>query len=105
MQILQTKMYEESKVILKLGEDFKRYQLQDFHCSGNFSLDSEMLFLIAKKNGFDEWAWTGNFNECTKTIEALFRKNVAEELHENINMQEKEDDECYGQTNDNGRTI
>lgn len=80
MKILQTKIYEELKVILKLGEDFKRYHLRDFYGTGIFSLDNEMLALIAKKNGFDEWAWIGNFNECTKEIEALFRKIVAEKL-------------------------
>ena len=53
-------------------------------------MNSEMLTLIAKKNGFDEWAWTGNFDECMKEIKALFRKNVAEKRNEDIKMQEKE---------------
>lgn len=91
MQVLQTIIYEESKVIFKLGEDFKRRHLNDFYSDGIFRLDSEMLILIAKKNGFDEWAWTGNFDECTKEIKALFRKNVEEKRNEDIKMQEKED--------------
>lgn len=91
MKVIQTKIYEESKVILKLGEDFKRYHLHNFYSEEIFSLNSEMLTLIAKKNGFDEWAWTGNFDECTKEIKALFRKNVAEKRNEDIKMQEKED--------------
>ena len=76
MKVLQTKMYEESKVVLKLGKDFKRCHLHAFYNEGIFSLDSEMLTLIAKKNGFDEWAWAGNFDECTKEIEVLFRKKI-----------------------------
>lgn len=43
MKILQTKIYEESKVMIKLGEDFKRCQLDDFYGTGAFSLNSEML--------------------------------------------------------------
>ena len=31
MKVIQTKIYEESKVILKLGEDFKRYHLHNFY--------------------------------------------------------------------------
>lgn len=91
MKVIQTRIYEESKVILKLGEDFERYHLYDFYHKGIFSLDSEMLTLIAKKNGFDEWAWIGNFDECTKEIEALFKKNAAEKQNEDIKMQQEED--------------
>lgn len=91
MKVLQTIIYEESKVILKLGEDFKIRHLHDFYSDGIFRLGSEMLTLIAKKNGFDEWAWTGNFDECTKEIKALFRKNAAEKRNEDIKVQEKED--------------
>jgi len=40
-----------------------------------------MLTFIVMKNGFDEWVWIGNFNECMKEIEALFRKNIAEKLN------------------------
>ena len=52
MKVIQTKIYEESKVILKLGEDFKIYHLHNFYSEEIFSLNSEMLTLIAKKNGF-----------------------------------------------------
>lgn len=86
MNILQTKVYEESKVTLELEENFKGCHLYDFDSKGIFGLDREILTLIAKGDSFDEWAWRGNFNECTKDIEALFRKNVAEKMQENMKM-------------------
>jgi len=46
MKILQTEIYEESKVILKLGEDFTRCQLDDF--SFTFSCPEFYLLISIK---------------------------------------------------------
>lgn len=76
MKILQTKKYEEAEVILKLGEDFCKYDLENFMDTRILTMKAESLTRIAVKNGFEKWTWQGSYNEQTKEIEVLFRKEI-----------------------------
>ena len=76
MKILQIKKYEEAEVILKLGEDFCKYDLKNFIDTRILTMKAESLTRIAKKNGFDKWTWQGNYNERTKEIKVLLRKEI-----------------------------
>lgn len=76
MKILQTKKYEEADVVLRIGEDFLKSSLYNFMGTGLKSVDSDVLTRIAKNNGYDEWAWSGHYNEDTGEVEAKFRKEI-----------------------------
>ena len=74
MEIIKSNEYEEVSVILKVGEDFHTYDLYNFMGTKNLSINAESLKRIAKRNGFDQWAWSGHYNESTAEVKASFLK-------------------------------
>ena len=76
MKILQVKKYEEAEVILKLGVDFFSTDLKRFLDTERFTLKSEALNHIAKKNGLGKWTSTDFIDKYAKEIKVSFRKEI-----------------------------
>jgi len=60
MKTIEIKRFEEHRVLLIKGEDFKeKYIRRDELFPGLSGLPGDILMAIAKKNGFDKWTWAG----------------------------------------------
>lgn len=76
MEIESSKKYEETEVVLKLGEDFKKSQLKPYLGGRLLYLPPDTILDIAKRNGFDKWEQQDYYDEIRKCIKASFRKRL-----------------------------
>lgn len=73
MFISKREYIEEVYVVLKLGVDFER---EDIDNRGLPSLRSNKAAELAIDNGYLKWSWLGDFDEKTGTVTAKFQRPI-----------------------------
>ncbi len=78
METLNIKRYEEHTVVLIQGVDFEEKDLQPDRIFRGQLIPADTLTTLAKRNGFDEWSWSGNLETHAdrKTVKVKFRKYI-----------------------------